>query len=318
METSKAVQIGALGIEMAEIDPRVLVPSDANREIDQTDTEFVDFVADIKQKGVLQPLLVTKNLDVLAGHRRRLAAIAAGLAKVPVIFRELKAGETVYDIFLSENQHRRDLTLLEEAAALKRIQDEEELGVRDLARRVNRSFELVRSLLRILELDAKIQEYFHKNLLPVGLIPALYKLIHFKEEQLKLANLYIAGKLTRIDFEKSVDNFIGKADHETSPEKDRRVIGSSSGIKTRKGQPRILETNSRRVSRVETTAKLLANGSRRISLHAIKQVLESACCYCGRTDEANLCATCPMLMFANGIIGRAETDAGDPEFDEDF
>jgi ParB family chromosome partitioning protein len=298
---------GAGGIQLDEVDPAALIPDPDNRFIDTEEEDFLLFVEDIKAKGILQPLLVTKNLNIIAGHRRREGAIKAGLKKVPVIYRELRVGESTGDYFLAENQQRKGLTILEEAVVLKRIKDDTGLSGKDLARRVNRNAEHVRSCLRLLELDPQVQEYFHQQKLPVNSIKSFYKLVDSPHEQVKYANLFTIGKLTVDGFERTLVRLEAANNAQNAEAGDEGDDGDQT--EKRNYMKSIVSYGTqpaRQVSREETVQNLLANGSNTISLHLVKQVLDSTCCYCGMEEEKTLCSTCPTLVFANGLLGRSK------------
>jgi ParB/RepB/Spo0J family partition protein len=305
-----------LTMEFDEIDPRDLTPHPDNREIDEEEEEFILFCSDVRDKGILQPLLVTKDKVVLAGHRRRLAAIRVGITKVPVFYRTLKPGESAGEYFLSENEQRTGLTLLEEALTLKRIKDETGLSGKDLARRTNRNAEHIRSCLRLLELDPVVQEYFHRQMLPANSIKTFFKLVENSHEQIKYANMFVAGKLTVEGFERIISRKEmppegtgdENEDFENVPEKRaymKQIVPYGNTAATRQ------------VSREETIGNLLKSGGNSISMHLVKQVLEATCCYCGMQNEPTICSTCPTLVFANGLLGRSSGGKGSNYFDED-
>ena len=85
---------------------------------------LVELTESIKQKGVIQPIIVRKNENdqvfLVAGERRLRAAKRAGLRKIPAIFTK---GNPV-ELALIENLQRENLTPIEEAEAVKRMIDE--------------------------------------------------------------------------------------------------------------------------------------------------------------------------------------------------
>ena len=91
------------------------------------DREALESLAQsIKEKGVLQPLLVRKKNDkyeIIAGERRWRAAQLAGLNEVPVIVKDLNDSETL-EIALIENLQRENLSAIEEAEGLNRLMNE--------------------------------------------------------------------------------------------------------------------------------------------------------------------------------------------------
>lgn len=88
--------------------------------------ETADFNASVAQNGVLQPILLRNQPDgrygLVAGERRYRAARAAGHADIPALLRTMTDDEAAH-FQLQENIHRKNLSLLEEANALKRDLD---------------------------------------------------------------------------------------------------------------------------------------------------------------------------------------------------
>ena len=84
------------------------------------DIELDDLARSIREKGLLQPLVVRSRADgeyeIVAGERRWRAAQKAGVHEIPVLIRELSDGEAL-EIALIENIQRSDLNPLEEARA---------------------------------------------------------------------------------------------------------------------------------------------------------------------------------------------------------
>ena len=85
---------------------------------------MTDLSSSIKEKGVLEPLLVKPNNDgtwmIIAGERRWRAATRAGLREVPCIELDLDE-KSVAEIALIENMQRKDLTVWEEADGLANL-----------------------------------------------------------------------------------------------------------------------------------------------------------------------------------------------------
>lgn len=79
-------------LTIVEIDPRTLIPSPLNEKVykpvDQCDLELKNMVESMTLNGVLEPLVVSADYYILSGHRRREAAILAGLEAVPCRVRE--------------------------------------------------------------------------------------------------------------------------------------------------------------------------------------------------------------------------------------
>lgn len=136
------------------------------------DEDLRDMAQSIREKGVLQPILVVRaevpeRYRILAGERRWRAAQLAGLEEVPVLLREATSDEAL-EIALVENIQRRDLNCIEEALAYKRLRDELHLTQEEIARRVGKDRSTVANLLRLLQLPEAIQEAVLNGRLTMG------------------------------------------------------------------------------------------------------------------------------------------------------
>ena len=80
-----------------------------------------ELVDSIRQKGIIQPLSIDSNMNLLAGGRRYHAATIIGLPTVPVIIREFVDELDSREIELMENVHRKDFTWAERAKITQRI-----------------------------------------------------------------------------------------------------------------------------------------------------------------------------------------------------
>jgi ParB family chromosome partitioning protein len=124
--------------------------------------DLTELSASIKEKGVLEPLLVKPNRQVgtwmiIAGERRWRAANLAGLKEVPCI--ELDIDEkAVAEIALIENLQRKDLTIWEEADGLKALATRFGYKHEDIAKKISKSRTTVTELLTIAGLPENIRE----------------------------------------------------------------------------------------------------------------------------------------------------------------
>jgi ParB family chromosome partitioning protein len=142
------------------------------------DAAIADLIQSVKEKGILQPLLVRRDPDtantyeIIAGERRWRAAQAAGLHEVPVVVRELSDKEAL-EVSLIENIQREDLTALEEAEGYRRLLDEFQHTQEDLARVVGKSRSHVANTLRLLALPEPIKVMVQDGRLSAGHARAL-------------------------------------------------------------------------------------------------------------------------------------------------
>ena len=124
----------------------------------------------IKEKGVLQPLLVRKSdfgYELIAGERRWRASQIAGLGKVPVIEKNFDDKE-VLEVALVENLLRENLSAIEEAEALQRLIDEFAHTQEALSQIIGKSRSYIANTLRLLNLPAAVKQLVKEGKLSAG------------------------------------------------------------------------------------------------------------------------------------------------------
>lgn len=184
-----------------------------NREQPRKDfnEEMLQELADsIKQYGVLQPLLVKKKgeyYEIIAGERRWRAAKLAGLKEVPVVVREYSKQESM-EIALIENVQREDLNPIEEALAYQQLMNEFGLKQDEIAARVSKSRVTITNSMRLLKLDARVQEMLMKGELSNGHARAILA-VEDPEEQFLIAQKVVKERLSVREIEKLV-KLLGK------------------------------------------------------------------------------------------------------------
>jgi ParB family chromosome partitioning protein len=141
--------------------------------------EGIDELArSIKEKGILQPLVVRKadvGFELIMGERRWLAARRAGLKEVPILVRDA-SDKDVLEMALIENLQREDLTPLEEAQAYQRMISEFSYTQEVLAQKIGKDRSSVANMLRLLKLPDEIRNGLHRNDITVGHARALLAL----------------------------------------------------------------------------------------------------------------------------------------------
>lgn len=172
-------------------------------------TEALDaLVESIKEKGILQPLLVRKNGDkyeIIAGERRWRAAKKAGLLEVPVIEKDLNNQE-VLEVALVENLLRENLSAIEEAEGFKRLITEFSHTHEALSQIVGKSRSYITNTLRLLDLPMAVQELIKNNKLSAGHARTLIGLDNAEDIALKI----ISKGLTVRQTEDLVNNLKNK------------------------------------------------------------------------------------------------------------
>lgn len=125
----------------------------------------------IKQKGIIQPLVVQKSeknlYTIIAGERRWRAAKIAGLKKIPVVVKNY-SNQEIMEIALIENIQREDLNPIEEAEAYEQLIKEYSLKQDEVAEKVSKSRVAITNSLRLLKLDERVRQMVIEEKLKSG------------------------------------------------------------------------------------------------------------------------------------------------------
>ncbi len=148
-------------IQRGKFQPRRDMHPDALEELAQS----------IKAQGVMQPIVIRpigdNKYEIIAGERRWRASQIAGLDKIPAVIRDVP-DEAAIAMALIENIQREDLNPIEEAVALKRLQDEFELTHQEVANAVGKSRTAVTNLLRLMSLDNEVKKLLEHGDIEMG------------------------------------------------------------------------------------------------------------------------------------------------------
>src|SRR5690606_30577438 len=143
-------------------------------------TEALEELAEsIKAQGVMQPIVVRAigegRYEIIAGERHWRATQIAGLDKIPAVIRDVP-DEAAIAMALIENIQRENLNPIEEAVALKRLQDEFELTHAEVAQAVGKSRTTITNLLRLIALSEEVRSLLEHGGLGLGHARALLAL----------------------------------------------------------------------------------------------------------------------------------------------
>jgi len=168
-----AMPIGLRSIPVEWLQPGRFQP---RRHFDED--QIADLVESIRDKGILQPLLVRPlpdhpgRFEIIAGERRWRAAQRARLHEVPAIVSELSDREAL-EVALVENLQRQDLSALEEADGYRRLMEEFSHTQEELAKAVGKSRSHVANMIRLLALPEPVRALLEKGELTAGHARAL-------------------------------------------------------------------------------------------------------------------------------------------------
>lgn len=310
-------------------DPNILKPHPENPRgiIDPESPEVISLCEDILKRDLIQPIVINSHDVIQAGHRRCVAAIRAGLKQVPVVIRETKQDEFIEEVFLAENMQRQDLSPLEEARAigsLKRKLEErhkKQITNKELVRRLNIPPQTISQRLALLELPERVQKFFHIRELPVRAATQLIRLREWPEEIEKFADRMVRHQITLA----SLDALITRRMHVLQEEGDRQKYDDREArrngnvpAKRETGRGYSRATGSVAITRETALENLGKNLSGSISMFNVKVIADSICCSCGMIGNTEVCQSCPLPRFINGLVGRAtESKAADIDEDDD-
>ncbi len=169
-----------------------------------------ELAASIRQQGVMQPIVVrtiaTNRYEIIAGERRWRATQLAGLDKIPVLVREVPDNAAIA-MALIENIQRENLNPMEEAIALKRLQDEFSLTQQEVADAVGKSRVTVTNLMRLMNLQPEVRTFLEHGDLEMGHARCLLALND--QHQVAAARTVIAKALSVRQTEALVRSFQG-------------------------------------------------------------------------------------------------------------
>ena len=195
--------------------------------------------ASIREKGVIQPIIVRPigaGYEVVAGNRRLEAVKSLGLNKIAAIVKDLNDEESL-TLAIVENLQRKNLNLIEEAEAFKRLMDEFDFSLENIAKFVGKDKSFVANALRLLKLPVKIKEAVRDNKITYTQARAL---IAIKEEgeqhrlfqellQGKMSVRVLENKVRAVNKKRGSDPFITEME-----EKLQRILGTKIKIVNKK------------------------------------------------------------------------------------
>lgn len=233
-------------IDLADIKPNSRQPRKKFSE-----DKMEELVVSIREKGVLQPILLRRlssGYEIVVGERRWRAALKAGLKKIPAIIKEVSDRETV-ELALIENLQREDLNPLEEAEAYRQLIEEFGLSQEEMATRVGKDRSTITNILRLLRLPPFIQGEIRRAKISLGHARALLSLEN-EEQQIQACKRIISRDLSVRQTEQLVRSLKRKSKEEKKKfssqlenilEELQRIFGTRVRIREGKGNKGAIE-----------------------------------------------------------------------------
>jgi ParB family chromosome partitioning protein len=153
--------------------------------------DLSDLAASIKEKGVIQPVIVRTrkevntdliNYELVIGERRLRAAQQAGLTEIPAVIKDISEIEML-EWALIENIQRSNLNTIEEALAYKRLMEDFSMTHEMIAEKVSKDRSTITNALRLLTLPESIQNYIMQGKITSGHARAILSLANRKQQE---------------------------------------------------------------------------------------------------------------------------------------
>lgn len=184
-----------------------IIPNKRQPREDFVNEKQEELVASIKEKGLIQPILVRRqdqNFEIIAGERRWRAAKQLNLSEIPAIIKDV-ADKDALELALIENIQRENLNPIEEAHAYQRLIEEFNFSQDEVAQGVGKARASITNALRLLKLSTDIQSALRKNLISMGHARALLS-VEDPQMQQQLCNLVIGENLSVREIENLTRN----------------------------------------------------------------------------------------------------------------
>jgi ParB family chromosome partitioning protein len=207
-------EIKELNRTIAYVSADSLLPNPFQPRRSFDETSLLDLSESIKERGVIQPLIVraasSGTYEIVAGERRWRAARMAGFSTVPVIVRNVSDSESL-EIALIENLQREDLNPLDTAEAYDILIKKFSYTHEDLAKRMGKDRSNVTNYLRLLKLPDPIKEQLRQDLITMGHARTLLAIDHLPT-QLQLSGKVVKRNLSVRELERIIHNYRKKQD----------------------------------------------------------------------------------------------------------
>lgn len=210
-------------IELDKIKPNKNQP----RKIFNED-KLKELAESIKSKGVIQPIIVSRNTDgtynLIAGERRWRAAKIAGLKEIPSLIKDYSSQDSI-EIALIENIQREELNPLETAEAFDRLIKDFKITQEELSQRVGKERATITNYLRVLKLPDEVKRFINAEQISIGQAKALL-ILEDKKTQIEVAK-EIVNKGLSVRATEQLCNRLkdpNKANKKTPPQKSLEAI----------------------------------------------------------------------------------------------
>lgn len=209
-------------------------PDQPRREFNESSHQ--ELTASVIRHGVLQPIIVVresggKGYRIVAGERRWRAAMAANLTHIPAIIRSLKELEEV-ELALIENIQRVDLSPLDQALSVYRLQHQFNLGLEQIAEKLGKAPSTLSNLTRLLQLPDSARQALAEGKISEGHARAILAIKDQKAKQEELLRSILDNGWTV----RQAEQFAGAAKRGASTTQARTATVSETALTQQLGE----------------------------------------------------------------------------------
>lgn len=215
------LQIPVISIRTNKYQPRL--------DFDQE--KLNSLVSSIKEKGVIQPVLVRRagdGYELIAGERRLRAARTLGLDKIPAIVKNVQDLDML-EISLIENIQREELNPIEEALSFQKFITDFNFTQERIATVLGKDRSTIANTIRLLGLPKKIQDHITRAVITAGHAKALLSL-PTETEQLRVCNVVVKKGLSVRETESLVSRRSSQGKEPVEIKKDQSIVDIESQL----------------------------------------------------------------------------------------
>ncbi len=217
-------------INISQIQPNSNQP---RKNFNQKDIQ--ELATSIKNQGLIQPIVVrlidNDQYQIIAGERRWRASQLVGIHEVECVIKNIEETE-VLEAALIENIQREDLNVIEEANAYRDLIELKKITNENLANMLGKSSSHISNILRLLELDQRVQDMVVSGKISMGHARALIGVPNAYEKAKEIFEKKLSvrqvEKITS-SFKKTKKTFSGKDPNIVDLEKE---LSNKIGLKT--------------------------------------------------------------------------------------
>ena len=220
-----------------EVDVDQISPNEHQPRHRFEDARLDELAQSIRANGVIQPIVVRKideGYRIIAGERRWRAAQRAGLTRVPVVVKDVRAGNDaqLLEMALIENIQREDLNPIDQAAAYEKLSSDFSMTQEEIAAAVGKDRSSVANHMRLLKLPQEVRAEVAGGRLSMGHARALLAIAD-ESSQRQVAREVIARNLSVRETEAMVKRL------ERGAPAARRAAGGESDVHTRAAEEKL-------------------------------------------------------------------------------